>query len=450
MIKTTRRGFMVGCSAAIAGMAGARMNFAAFGSAEAEPNQEILVVVFLRGGWDVLNVVTPRVGHPDRIHYEEKRPDLRLPDNSLLPLGSHAFGLHPSATGLHELYNAGKLSIVQATGMHSNTRSHFDAMAYMELGTPDSRSSSTGWITRHMQTATSLPEEMLFPAMSAGNLQSQSLLGYHEAVAMSSVSRFNLRTGPWGWHDEHDLSLQNIYGAGTPGTSPITDAGMAAVDAMKYVDDATGGSSSYNPSGGAEYPSGSFGNNLKLIAQMIKLQLGLRVATIDLGGWDTHDNQAYSNGTQGHFPNLLRTLSDGMRAFYTDLSGCNSNYDRRTTLVVMSEFGRRLRENDQRGTDHGHGGMMLAMGGTINGGLYGQWPGLHTDQLYDQADLAVTTDYRTVLSELLVNRLENNNLSQVFPSYTGHTPMGIFNPVNPAVDYAIACNNRTYLPSVLK
>ncbi len=445
MIKTTRRGFMVGCSAAIAAMAGARLNFAAFGSPEAEPNQEILVVVFLRGGCDALSLIAPRAGHPDRVYYEAARPDLKISDSSLLPLGSSPFGLHPSAAGLQEVYRAGNLAIIQAVGMDADTRSHFDAMAYMELGTPGNKSTSTGWITRHLQTASNLPADIIVPTLSTGNLQAQSLSGSLDTLTLNSLNSFNLSTGPWGWHEAHLAALNQLYQLGS---SEIYQAGREALNALDYVENATSGGA-YQPKGGAVYPNNSFGSEMKLIAQMIKLQLGLRVATIDLGGWDSHESQSY-NGIDGLFAGLVATLSGGLNAFFTDLAGCASNYLRRTTVVVMSEFGRRLRENDQRGTDHGHGGMMMVMGGSVNGGLYGAWPGLQTDQLYDRADLAVTTDYRRVLSDILSRRMEATptQLSQIFPGYSGFSPMNLVRPVDKTGDYQAACQPEAYLPII--
>ena len=161
---------------------------------------------------------------------------------------------------------------------------------------------------------------------------------------------------------------------------------------------------------------------MALIARLAKLGLGLRGAAIDYGGWDTHDGQA--TGSTGFFANQVATLAQGMAALYQDLDGANG-VAQRMTVVVMSEFGRRLRENDDSGTDHGHGNVMLVMGGKVNGGVHGAWPGLRNDQLYDGADLAITTDYRRVLSEILIRRLGNNRLDLVFPGYNGYQPMNV-------------------------
>lgn len=420
MPKVTRRGFLVGCSAAIAAMAGARINSAVFGSPEDEPNQQILVAVFLRGGCDALNLVPPISGN-DRGHYETARTDLRIPasgPDAALPLSAQ-FGLHPAAASLYELYQEQKLAIVQAVGLNEGTRSHFDAMSYMELGTPGNKTTTSGWLARHLQSAPNLPGDLTIPSLATGNLPPGSLLGNRETVTMTSPGSFDLDVGPWRWRDAQRAALRHLYN----GTTPLHEAGTQTLDAVDLIE--ASDVDNYVPANGAAYPSGSFGDQLMVIAQMIKLQLGLRVATVDLGGWDTHENQGTAAG--GYFGSLVEELSQGLAAFYADLDGCGSdNYNKRVTVVVMSEFGRRLRENADRGSDHGHGGMMMVMGGTVRGGLYGQWPGLHHDQLYDGADLAVTTDYRRVLGEILTVRLGNPNIDVVFPGYEGYAPLGLF------------------------
>lgn len=422
MIKTTRRGFMVGCSAAIAAMAGARLNFAAFGSAEQEPTQNILVYIFLRGGMDVLNFITP-MGGEDRAHYEAARSDIKLPasgSNSILRLGSSDFGLHPSAVRLHELYQNRSLAIVQGTGLEVGTRSHFDAMAHIELGTNDNLASTTGWITRHLQT-TGHSGDNFMESLATGNLRPNSLRGQLDTIGMNRPSDLQMNQGYWRYQDAQRKAMRDLY---ENGGSEIHQSGINALNAVDIID--TNSVSNYDDSA---YPNNSFGQNLATIAQMIKLQLGLRVATVDLGGWDTHERQTYSSGdnaVNGIFADRVENLSDGLHAFYSDLWR-GGNYGNRVTVVVMSEFGRRVQENANLGTDHGHGSMMLVLGGGVQGGqLYGQFPGLHLDQLYDNRDLDVTTDYRNVLSELLVERLGNNNIDTVFPGFTGYQAMGLF------------------------
>lgn len=419
MFKISRRGFLVGCSAAIASMTGG-LTYTAFGSAEDEPNQEIILVIFLRGGIDGLNIAPPTAGD-DRGHYQAKRPDLAVPAtgaNAALPLNER-FGLHPAAAPLHALYQAKKLAVIHAAGLTSDTRSHFDAMQYMELGTPGSKSITTGWLTRHLLTAGNIPAQVILPALAVGNLQPTALLGSRESIGMTSPSGFDFG-GHWRYGDGQRQALRAIYGSG--GTW-LHGAGVQTLDAVDVIEATEPGS--YTPGNGAVYPNGSFGDNLKSVAQMIKMQLGLRVATVDLGGWDTHEYQGDDGG--GYFGDRLGELAEGLAAFFTDLSSVNgADQTRRITAVVMSEFGRSFQQNASRGTDHGHGNVMLVLGGAVNGGrVYGQWPGLATDQLYDRRDLAITTDYRRVLSEILIRRLGNANLGTIFPGYADYAPLGI-------------------------
>jgi uncharacterized protein (DUF1501 family) len=197
---------------------------------------------------------------------------------------------------------------------------------------------------------------------------------------------------------------------------------LQALDAMDLIELHAG--DGYTPANGAVYPNGAFGDHLEVVARMIKLGLGLRVATVDIGGWDTHNGQG--DGPGGYFGGRIAELAQGLAALYQDLDGSGSqNFTDRLTVVFQSEFGRRLRENADRGTDHGHGGVMMVMGGNTNGGLHGQWPGLANHQMYDGADLAVTTDFRRILSEILIRRLGNNNLGVVFHGYTDYTPLGV-------------------------
>lgn len=453
MFKTTRRGFMVGCSSAIAAWTGG-LSFTAFGSAEAEPNQDILLVVFLRGGMDGINVVPPIAGD-DRGFYESKRPRIAVPvagNGAALALDDR-FGLHPGAAALQGLYQQKLLAFVHAAGLTSDTRSHFDAMQYMELGTPDSKSSTKGWLTRHLETAPGLPTEVIMPAVAVGNLQPTSLLGSQESIGMTTPNDFNFG-GHWKYGDSQRSALRTMYG----GTSWLHQAGMQTLDAIDVVESANPGN--YTPGNGAVYPNSGFGRNLQTVAQVIKMQLGLRVATIDLGGWDTHEYQGDSGA--GYFADKLGELGLGIEALFVDLSNDNGTcHTTRLTVVVMSEFGRSFQENASRGTDHGHGNVMIVAGGAVNGGkVYGQWPGLATDQLYDRRDLAITTDYRRVLSEILVNRLGNPNIDQIFPGYTGYAPMDIVQgagtipeckPVGssiPPEPEPLPAGPRIYLPSV--
>ena len=434
MAKFTRRGFMVGCSAAIAAMAGSRLSYVAFGSTDQEPNQEILLVIFLRGGMDGLSLV-PVLAGADRGIYESSRPTIAIPtsgQNAALNLNDQ-FGLNAGAAPLLELYQAKKLAIVHAAGLTSDTRSHFDAMQYMELGTPDSKSSHSGWLTRYLETAGNIPADVILPALSIGSLSPTSLAGSRDAVGMNSPSDFSFN-GHWQYGDWQRLALRSMYG----GSSWLHEAGLQTLDAIDVLE--YGDPGSYTPENGATYPNNSFGNSMKSVAQMIKMQLGLRVATIDLGGWDTHDGQGQDGG--GYFADRVGTLAQGLHALYTDLDGNATNNGGRVTTIVMSEFGRSLKENGSRGTDHGHGNIMLVLGDNVNGGqVHGPWPGL--SNLYDSRDLDITTDYRQVLSEVLIRRFANANLGTIFPGYANYQPLGIVQGADLQPNYAQATPTAT-------
>jgi len=415
----TRRGFLMGCSAAIAGLAGSRFNTVAFG--DPALNQEILLVIFLRGGLDGLSLIPP-VDGADRGFYEAARPSLQIPTTgpgAALDLGN-GFGLHPQAAPLFDLYQDGRLAVVQAVGMVDVVnKSHFDAMQFVELGTPGQKVGTTGWLSRHLASATNLPAETVIPSLAVGDLQPVSLLGSLETVNLADPASFNLSNGPWSWRQAQKTTLREIYEGSS---SWLHDAGVSAIDAAEIVEmNVTG---DYTPANGAVYPEGPFGDHLQVLAQMIKLDLGLQVATIDVGGWDTHEGQG--QGSEGYLADLLTELAAGLAAFYTDLDGTGAGaYTSRLTAVAQSEFGRELYENANAGTEHGYGNLMLVLSGNAIGGLHGAWPGLHPDQLVDGTDLAVTTDYRRVLSEILIRRMCNPNVDVVFPGYTGYQPLGV-------------------------
>ncbi|HUM27171.1 MAG TPA: DUF1501 domain-containing protein, partial [Anaerolineales bacterium] len=360
-----------------------------------------------RGGWDALNVVPPLQGD-DRGFYEKARPDIKI--SNLLSLNDQ-FGLHPALAPLHELYQAGKMGVVHAVGLNHDTRSHFDAQEYIELGTPGSKNTTSGWITRHLQET---GVSSILPVVSTTG-QPTSLLNFVPTVNVSTPEDFS----QWG-NDligSQQTALRQMY----QGETLLHRAGLRTLDALDIVSPLV--SQEYQPANGAFYNDDEFGQQLKTIARMIKLDAGMRVAAVDFGGWDTHEYETDGNG--GYIGDLLGQLASGLANFYLDL---DSGYTDKLSVVVISEFGRRLVQNESYGTDHGHGSVMLALGGNVNGGrVYGQWPGLNNDQLYDHADLAITTDYRQVLSELLSTRLGNSNLEAVFPGFSpSDNPLGIF------------------------
>ena len=377
--KFSRRTFLMGCTAAVAAQVGSRITHIAFASPEAGTNQEVVVQVFLRGGWDSLSVVLP-IGGADRSYYETYRKDgnnagLAIPvsgNGSALPigtLGSTPFGFHPALGPLRDLYQSKALAVVHATGLKTSaTRSHFDAQQYIETGTPNVKNTSTGWMARHLQTAPNLPANILLPALSASSTPAMALLGYEGAVTLSGAQGFDY-DGYWKFKNRQVEALRNMYGSNT---TWLHNAGIETLDSIDVIQSKLG--SAYAPANGAMYPNNGFGNQLKTIAQMIKANLGLRTATIDFGGWDTHESQQNPYDQRGpaggyFWDNLLDPLAKGLGAFYADLS---NGFTANLTVVVVSEFGRRVRRNANNGTDHGHGNVMLVLGGYVNGGqLYG-------------------------------------------------------------------------------
>ncbi|MCI0555823.1 MAG: DUF1501 domain-containing protein [Anaerolineae bacterium] len=399
----TRRNFLQGCSSAIAALAGARLTNLSFAQ---NNSSDTLVVIFLRGGWDALNVIPPIDGD-DRGFYETARPDIKI--SSLIPLNDQ-FGMHPALEPLQGLYQAGKMAVIHAVGLNHDTRSHFDAMEYIELGTPGSKSTTSGWITRHLQ---GIGVSSILPSLSTSGAPS-SLLNFTPTVNLNDPSEFSQ------WDNGLVVSQQNALRQMYTGDTLLHRAGLRTLESLSIVSPLV--EQEYQPSNGAFYNDDELSQQLKTVARMIKLDAGLRVATVDYGGWDTHEYETDGNG--GYIAELLGNLAAGLSNFYLDL---DSGYTDRLSVVVISEFGRRLVQNEAYGTDHGHGSVMFTLGGGVNGGqVYGAWPGLHNDQLYDHADLAITTDYRQVLSELLTRRLGNAEIGTVFPGYTPSGDMGIF------------------------
>lgn len=411
----TRRSFIKGCLAAGAAGSLSRIGFA--GGAASGFNDDILVVVFLRGGCDGLNLVPPLDG-AQRALYEAARPAIAVPDSgeaAAWPLDGQ-FGLHPATVALRPFWDDGKLAVVHAVGMHDPTRSHFEAEDFLELGTPGSKSVSSGWLHRHLASTAKLPAEILIPALAAGYYQPTSLLGSTEALTLVDATYFDYLWGPWQWHDAERTAQRRLY---TAGSSEVHAAGVVAMNAVDVVHAFT--SDSYVPGGGAVYPQEELGELLSLAAQLIKAEVGIQVVTVDHGGFDTHEEEGDGGG--GQFGALVRVLADALAAFATDLEA--SGHFRRLTIVTMTEFGRRVEENANRGTDHGHAAPMLLLGGNVVGGVHGTFPGLEPENMFEGIDVEVTTDFRRVLSEVLIRRLGNPQLGTVFPGYSEYRPLGV-------------------------
>ncbi len=418
---------------------------------------EVLVYCFLRGGIDGLHLMAPISG-PERGPYEGRRAGLAIPGDRLRPLSGH-WGLHPrvgGATGdaigsapkwLHALYNQQRLAIVQGVGMPSVVnRSHFDAQAFMDLGTPGSKTAAQGWLTRYLAVATGLPNALLSSAFGFAGVQPMALLGNDSAFTLNSAQEFRLDGFHWAWNetnsslDSHQGAHHQLFPLWLGEQSDLAQAGRLAAEALAYLreidfrpfhpDNAPTG---YQIEGGAEYPNTTLGTQLRNLAQLIKLDVGLAAATVDFGGWDTHEGQGMPNpGVSDHYDyygNRVEELSRALHAFYTDLSqSTQGNLMQRVNVVVLSEFGRRVRSNASGGTDHGYGNLMMALGGRVNGGLHGEFPGLDDDSLFEGQDLSASIDYRQVLAEALVGRmgLAQADLGQVFPGLDSYQPPGIF------------------------
>lgn len=381
---------------------------------DAATQGDILVCIFMRGGADGLNLVTP---HGDKNYYSArdtlalKQPTWR-DGQSVIDLDGF-FGLHPALRPFKDIYDAGALAIVHAVGSPDPTHSHFDAMDFMERGTPGEKAIPTGWIGRHLQQVAS-SNQSPFRAVGMGTLLQQSLRGPVSATALQSITDFHLR-GDGRQIEKFQQALASLYA----GDGFIEAEGQQTLQAMRDL--AKLAANTYTPANGAKYPEGSYGKGLATVAQLIKSGMGLEVACIDVGGWDTHVQQG---GTEGQMPRLIDEFAKGLSAFYTDLQ----DQMKRITIVTMSEFGRRLQENTSHGTDHGHGNVMFVIGGGIKGGkVYGDWPGLDRSNLYGPGDLAITTDFRDVLGEIVQKRLRNPNLAAVFPNYPTFKFRGLAN-----------------------
>lgn len=443
MITLTRRQFL---QASAAGGALAALPAGITRLAFARPQAELatLIIVFLRGGCDGLSLVPP-TGGADRGHYELARPQLQIPlggADAALPLGgtNGRWGLHPRAGALHDLYADGHLAVVLGTGMPAPvTRSHFNAQITMELGTPGLTGSGRGWLTRHLASM-SLPPGTLLPAVSAGSLTATSLLGAGDAVTMASGTEFRINTSAWGWNtaDNYDPPPSGFAGlvetlpgiwAGSGALERAGQETLAALELIRGID-----FDGYVPGGGATYPDSSFARQLAMLAQLIREDTGLAVAGIESGGdWDTHTGQSW------RFDSSVESLSAGLAAFCADLAGAPGNPLARTTVLVCSEFGRRVRENASSGTDHGRGNVMLALGGGVNGGqVHGMdlFAGLADQALYEGEDVNVSIDWRRILAEAIIRRQGNPRLGVVFPGYADYAPLGVFSGPDLPPDYS--------------
>lgn len=369
--------------------------------------RKTLIAIFQRGAVDGLNMVVPF----GESAYYDLRPGIAIPK----PSGSAAetainldgfFGLHPSMASLKSLWDSKRLAVVTAAGSPDNTRSHFDAQDYMESATPGRKSTPDGWLNRYLQSKPD-SQSTLFRAVAVSREMPRAMYGKAPTLTMSNLADFTIRAGrnsanvQGGFEAMYEQSVNDVLGG----------TGRDAFDAVNFLKKAN--PAQYRPENGAQYPQNPFGNSLLQIAQLIKAGVGLEVGFTDTPGlnWDTHANQG---NARGQLSNLLQQFSNGLLALYTDLGQRMDD----VVILTMSEFGRTVRENGNRGTDHGHANSMFVLGNSVRGGkVYGQWPGLKSHQLYEGRDLALTTDFRDVFGEVAKRHLKTPNVQAVFPGY---------------------------------
>ncbi len=366
---------------------------------------KVFVLVFQRGAMDGLNVVIP---YKDPVYYS-LRPTIAVArpgagEDHVIDLDGF-FGLHPALAPLKNIYDHGQLAFVHASGSPDNTRSHFDAQDYMEIGTPGIKTTPDGWLNRFVagRNHTATP----FRAIALTTQLPRILAGAAPALTLSSIDEFHLRDEALG------NALRKIY---ADSADPLFRSGaenlFAATSELKRI-------RTQIPNAAEHYPNGRFGAGLSQIARLIKADVGVEIAFAEIGGWDTHANQGAATG---QLANRLKELAEGLAAFYRDLGDRMED----VVLLTMSEFGRTARENGNRGTDHGHANVMFVMGGRVRGGkVYGRWPGLAPEVLFEGRDLALTTDYRAVCSEVLSEHLGLRDMGKIFPGFPETNRLGI-------------------------
>lgn len=407
-MSVTRRVFLKNTGIAILGLTAMPTFLRKAVAASTGTGRKVLVVLFQRGAVDGLNVVVP---HGENFYYQ-MRPTIAIPrpgqggsdgkGGAAIDLDGF-FGLHPNLAPLEPVYHDGMLAVVHATGSPDPSRSHFDAQDYMESGTPGVKATQDGWLNRAIGSQ-SEPKSPPLRAIAVSPELPLTLRGAASAIAVPDLRQFKF----FGPQQLVEANFEAMYAGAVDqvlrGTGKET---FEAADTLKKLDPGK-----YQPDNGAEYPKSPFGKKLAEIAQLIKADVGMEVAFLDSGGWDHHVDEG---AVQGRLGNLLRDLGQGLAAFAQDLGPRMQD----VVFVSMSEFGRTAHENGSRGTDHGHGNYMFVMGGRVKGGkVYGRWPGLAPDKLNQDRDLRVTTDYRTILSELLRRHLGIGDLSGVFPDFS--------------------------------
>jgi uncharacterized protein (DUF1501 family) len=369
--------------------------------------RKLLIAIFQRGAVDGLNMIVPH-GEAD---YYRLRPTIAIPRPGGDAMGSAIdldgfFGLHPSMAPLTPLWDNHSLAIVHACGSPDNTRSHFDAQDYMESATPGLKATRDGWLNRYLQVSSE--ERNPLRGVALARTMPRSLEGGAPALAIGSVDEFGVRGTAAAFESQYESASDPLLRA----------AGHDAFAAMRTLRQAAG--SPYIPDNGAEYPQTAFGKALAEIARLAKADVGLEVAFTELGNWDHHVNEG---SVTGQIATRLGEFSRGLAALAADLGDRMAD----TVVVTMSEFGRAVAENGNRGTDHGHGNAMIVIGGNVRGGVHGKWPGLGDAHRFEGRDLAVTTDFRDVFTEIVAAHMgvSREGLSRIFPGFNAASRPGV-------------------------
>ena len=379
---------------------------------DSEKSSDILIVIFLRGAADGLNMVVP---FGEDVYYQ-LRPSLGVPrpDDKTVEKAKRAiplddfFGLHPNLKPLFPIWEAGNLAIIHACGSPDDSHSHFKAMNLMERGIANENGPASGWISRYLVTKETKNTSPL-RAIGIGSIPQRSLRGGVPVTSFQSIDEFQFMLD-----EKYQLWLESLILYYYQGADELNELGL---DTFRIYQSLQGlDVDTYLGTSEFDYPDTDLGSGLKQIAMLIKADVGLEVAALDHNNWDTHFAQGLFSGIM---PTLLTDLATSLAAFYADIQ----EYLSHITIVVMSEFGRRAYENGSLGTDHGHGEVMFLIGENVKGGkVYTNWPGLQKERLYGPGDLAVTIDYRDVLAELCLKRLHNPQIDIIFPGFTPAFP----------------------------
>jgi uncharacterized protein (DUF1501 family) len=397
----TRRRVIAGAGAVGVAALGSQLVTTRYAFADPATTNRTLVVIFMRGGMDGLSVLVP-ANDPN---LKKARPNIAVDPAALLP-GDSRFGLHPALAPLHPFWTKGQMAAVHAVASPDASRSHFQAQDCLERGTA-STATHTGWLDR---TLAALGPGTTFRAIAEGEATPRSMVGVEPKLVLDGIEAFAL-AGPSNVRDKTMTALQALY---TGFDHPAVDQAIATVKALNQARQLA--SNRYTPV--TPYPGGGFANRLTDVARLIKAKVGLRVVAIDLGGWDMHTNLGTVGG--GEMRNSLTELANALSAFATDLGPQLDDVN----VVTMTEFGRRVAENGNAGTDHGHGSLMLLLGGGLVGGqVHGKWPGIAPAAL-DNGDIAGANDYRDVLAEVLQRGFNVGDVKTVFPDHD-YTRIGV-------------------------